>query len=265
VIAELARELAHVGIRGRQRQRILTELADHLACDATADLGDPRELAQQFADDLAVQTTRRAALWSFGALALVAVAVGVPEVTLPRVPDIFGGRSPLLAAPATLAVVLGAQIAFAAGCLAVLRALRRPQDVTLVRRRTAVAVAAGAATALGSALYALNFWDEVPMWWGLLAVGAAATALLPLAAPAAACIRATRLRVSSRDPAPGLAADLGSAASPLAIGGAAVLLILLGTSVAERSLTEGALRGGFEAVAFATCFLALRRPLALGD
>jgi hypothetical protein len=66
VIAELGRELAAVGIRGRERDRILAEFADHLACDPDAVLGDPRELARQFADDLATDTTRRAALWTFG-------------------------------------------------------------------------------------------------------------------------------------------------------------------------------------------------------
>jgi len=39
VIDELARELASVGIRGRRRERILTEFADHLTCDPEAQLG----------------------------------------------------------------------------------------------------------------------------------------------------------------------------------------------------------------------------------
>ena len=162
MIADLRRELAAVGIRGRERDRILAEFADHLACDPDAVLGDPRELAQQFADDLATDTTRRAALWTFGALAVVAFAVGVPELLLPTVPDIAGGSSLLLVVSATLAAVVGAQIAFAAGCLAAVRALQRPHDVTLVRRRTAVALGAGALTALGSALYAVNFRGVVP-------------------------------------------------------------------------------------------------------
>ena len=93
MIADLRRELAAVGIHGRERDRILAEFADHLAYDPDAVLGDPRELAQQFADDLATDTTRRAALWTFGALALVAVAVAVPDLLLPTVPDIAGGSS----------------------------------------------------------------------------------------------------------------------------------------------------------------------------
>jgi hypothetical protein len=263
VIADLARELAAVGIRGRERDRILAEFADHLACDPDAVLGDPRELAQQFADDLATDTTRRAALWTFGGLALVALAVGVPELVLPTVPDIAGGSSLLLAGPATLTVVIGAQIAFAAGCLAAVRALRRPDDVALVRRRTAVALGAGALTALGSALYAVNFWAVVPHWWAILAVAAAGAAVLQLAVPAFACVRAGRLRFSRAETVRGLSADLGPLARPLLIGGGATLVVLAGTSVAEGSVVGGVLRAGFEACAFAMCFVALRRSLAL--
>jgi hypothetical protein len=263
VIAELGRELAAVGIRGRERDRILAEFADHLACDPDAVLGDPRELARQFADDLATDTTRRAALWTFGALAVVALAVGVPELLLPTVPDIAGGSSLLLVGPATLAVVVGAQIAFVAGCLAAVRALRRPHDVALVRRRTAVALGAGALTALGSALYAVNFWSVVPHWSAVLAVAAAGAAALALVVPAFAYMRAGRLRFSRTKTVRGLSADLGPLAQPLLIGGAATLLVLAGTSVAEGSFVEGVLRAGFEACVFAMCFVALRRPLAL--
>jgi hypothetical protein len=66
MIDELRRELAAVGIRGRQRDRILAEFADHLACDPAAELGDPRTLATQFADELAIDSARRSALWTFG-------------------------------------------------------------------------------------------------------------------------------------------------------------------------------------------------------
>jgi hypothetical protein len=42
-----------------------------------------------------------------------------------------------------------------------------------------------------------------------------------------------------------------------------MLVMLVGTGVAERSLVEGAIRAAFEGLAFVACFLALRRPLAL--
>jgi hypothetical protein len=267
VIDELARGLKAVGIRGRQRDRILTEFADHLACDPEADLGDPRELAAQFADELASDGARRAAYTTFCALAAVAFAVGIPQLTLPTAPDIFGGRSILLVAPATLALVLGAQVAFAAGCLAALRAWRLdgPRDVPLVRRRIAVALAAGAATAAGSALYAVNFWGVVPTWWGVLAVAAAGAAAIPLAISAVAYGRVSGVAVSRPAPARGLSADLGPLARPWLIGLGAVLTMLASTSVLERSVVAGLLRAGFEATAFTVAFMIFRRPLALSD
>jgi hypothetical protein len=96
VIKELGRELAAVGIRGRRRDRILAEFADHLACDPQAQLGEPRDLARQFADELATDSARRAAFATFGALAAVAAAVVLPQLALPSVPDITGGSSTLL-------------------------------------------------------------------------------------------------------------------------------------------------------------------------
>lgn len=267
MIAELRRELTAVGIRGRQRDGILAEFADHLACDPDAELGDPRTLAAQFADELAIDSARRSALWTFGALAIVAFAVGVPQLTLPTIPDIAGGRSLLLVGPATLAFVIGSQAAFAAGCLAALRALRLagPQDVELVRRRVTVALAAGALTAAGSAAYAVNFWSIVPGWWAVLAVVCASGAAVPLGATAFVSTRAGSLQVSQPEPPRGLSADLGPLARPWTIGAAAVVAMLAGTAIVEGSLVEGVLRAGVEAVAFAACFVTFRRYLALTD
>jgi len=272
VIDELGRELSAVGIRGRQRERILAEFADHLACDPDADLGDPHTLAAQFADELASDGARRTALWTFGALSFVAVALGVPQVSLPTIPDIGGGRSIVLTGVAALALVVGAQVAFAAGSLALLRALRLrhlpalpAQEVAILRRRVTVALAAGAATAAGSSLYAVNFWNVVPSWWATLALAAAGVATLPLGVAAVAQARTSSLHVSRDGAAGGLRADLGIIGRPWLIGGAAIVAMLVGTAVAEGSLLEGALRAGFEAVAFVACFAAFRRNLALTD
>lgn len=263
MIDELRRELSAVGIRGRDRDRIIAEFEDHLACDPDAELGDPRLLARQFADELATDRARRSALWTFGALVVVAFAVGVPQLTLPTIPDIAAGRSLLLVAPATLALVIGAQVAFAAGCLAALRALRGPQDVTVVRRRTAVALAAGAITALGSALYAINFWGVVPSWWALLAVAAAAAAAVPLGASGLAYTGGRGIAVSPRTAAPGLSADLGALAHPVLIGASAMALMTVATAILEQSLVGGLLRGALEGALFAACYFVFRRDLAL--
>jgi hypothetical protein len=270
VIDELGRELAAVGIRGGRRDRILAEFADHLACDPHAELGEPRALAAQFADELGTHAARRAALQAFGTLAVVAVAVGGTQAALPTSPDVAGGRSLVLAALAGICLVVGSQIAFAAGTLAALRALRLRQlaampaaEVALVRRRTAVALAAGAATATGSALYALNFWAQVPAWWSGLTVAAAGAVVLGLATVALGWLRTSSIVVSRPGGAQGLAADLGPLADARLIGTAAVLAMLLFTVVAEGSLSEGLLRAGIEAVAFVLCFFAFRRSLGL--
>ncbi len=238
MIEELGRELTAVGIRGRQRERILAELSDHLACNPDAQLGDPRSLAAQFADELATDGTRRTALWTFGALVVTAFAVVGAQASLPTIPDIAGGRSALLG---------GAH------------------EVTLVRRRMAVALGAGSLTAGGSALYAVNFWGIVPTWWAVLAVAGAGAAGLSLGAAAFAYARDASLEMSRREPARGLSADLGPFARPSAIGAVAVLAMLAGTSVVEGSVIEGLIRAAFEGALFAMCFVAFRRPLALTD
>jgi hypothetical protein len=74
---ELGRELAVVGISGRLRARILDEFADHLACDPGADLGDPRELACQFADQLGSARAMTAAVGSFAALMVAGLVFAV--------------------------------------------------------------------------------------------------------------------------------------------------------------------------------------------
>src|SRR4051812_22227825 len=125
-------------------------------------------------------------------------------------------------------MVLGSQIAFAAGSLAALRALRfrGPEDVGLIRRRVSVALGAGALTAAGSALYAANFSAVLPDWWVALALAAAMAAALPLGLSAFAHARARTLVVSDQ-PARGLSADLGPLAHPALLGGAAAFAMVL--------------------------------------
>ena len=270
MIEQLRRELGAVGIRGPRRDRILAEFADHLACDPAAELGEPRALAEQFANELATTGARRAAFGTFTALSLVAVAFVGTQAVLPTSPDIAGGRSVLLAALATLGMVVGAQVAFASGSLALLRALRLRREsvlpigeVVLLRRRTATALAAGAATVAGTALYAFNFWAQVPGWWSVLTVGVAGATLLPLAVAAGSHLQTASVAVSRSGPAAGLAADIGPFARPWLIGAAAVGAMLVASSIAERSLVEGVLRAAFEAVAFVACLLAFGRFLGL--
>jgi hypothetical protein len=131
-----------------------------------------------------------------------------------------------------------------------------------VSRRFARTLVAGAATALGTVLYAVNFHGIVPDWWLALALGGAGAAALPLAVSTATYVRGAGLAVSRGTPR-GLAADLGPLAQPTLIGATAISAMLVATSFAERSVVEGAIRAAFEGVAFAASFLALRRFLVL--
>jgi hypothetical protein len=270
VIEELARELRAVGIGGRRRERILAEIADHLASDPDAALGDPRMLAAQFADELATSGARRATVASFAALSVVAAALVATQAALPNYPDIASGRSVVLAALSILFIVFGAQVAFVAGSLGALRALRlRRQpalpaaEVAVLRRRNAVALAAGAVTLAGIAVDAVNFSAELPGWWLLLAVTAAGAAMLPLAGAALAQARTSSLVVSIDGEAGGFGADLGPLAQPALIGAGAVAAVLLVTWQAESSFVEGAIRAAAEGVAFTAGYFALGRLLAL--
>ena len=199
MIEALRRELGAVGIRGRRRERILAEITDHLASSPNADLGDPRRLAAQFADELATGAARSRTLATFGALSIVACALVATQTAIPTYPDVTSGSSPVLAAAALIFVVVGAQVAFVAGSLGALRAFRLRGEVSLagaevgvLRRRNAVALAAGATTLAGIVLYAINFWGELPAWVSLLTVAVAAVGVPPLAAAALMQLRAAR-------------------------------------------------------------------------
>jgi hypothetical protein len=51
-------ELAAAGIPARRRARIVAEFSDHLHENPEAELGAPRDLARQFADELGTRLAR---------------------------------------------------------------------------------------------------------------------------------------------------------------------------------------------------------------
>lgn len=155
----LAFELGGAGIPARRRRRILAEFADHLRENPEAELGEPRALARQFADELGTRLARATAYRAFVALAVAAVALAAMFLA--------GGRSYAWAAydgaddalpgytPMLILCVLAAQIALAAGTLGAIRAWRlrrRPviscADAVALNRRAAVGLIAGAITML---------------------------------------------------------------------------------------------------------------------
>jgi hypothetical protein len=237
-LAELRSALATNRIRGALADRIVAELADHLACDPDARLGSPTEIAERFAAELRVVRTRRATLVTFAALAVCAIEVIV--VGSARAGQ--AGGSPL----AGLGIFAFGQIAFVAGMLALIRTVRggTTGDLRLAQRRALIAVIAGAATCACVAVQTTPF------------------ALLPLIAllPALrASLRAAA--VTPAAPAPGLRADVPV---PLPIFGAiAVALVLAQGIVGEHSVVEGLVRAGIEAAGLAAGVVLLGRPLGL--
>lgn len=238
-LPELRSELRRNGIRGRLADRIVAELADHLACDPEARLGAPAEIAERFAAELRVARTRRASLGTFAALALCALpllVVGASRSASSSHGDALAG----------LGVFAFAQIAFVAGTLALVRGLRgrTAGDLRLAQRRALVGLAAGAGVC------------------ACLAVQTTPLVLLPLPALLVAVAASRRAAVvTPAGPAAGLRADVPV---PLWLfGAAAVLLALAQGLVGERSLAEGLIRAGIEAGGLAAGVAVLGRALGL--
>ena len=212
---QLGAELTRVGIRGRQRARILTEAADHIAEGSAEEFGDPTELAQLFADELATQETARAAYVAFAALALAGAGFGLAWHQL--VMHSHGGASLTSGAfvpvgiVAAFALIACPQISFAAGLLSVLRARRLRKlrvapaaELDLLARRTRTALGFGAASVLAFSVFAVDYHSSYP-GWVVLAAGIGGLALtLPLAVAAAYGRRAAMVQSA----APGEAGDM---------------------------------------------------------
>jgi hypothetical protein len=257
-------ELDRVGIRGALARRIEAELADHRRCDAAAPLGDPRELAEQFAADLRVSLTRRAVRHGFASLSLAAVLLVAVVLVYGATDqwthlDLFAARGAVVAA-CGLAIVIGAQVAFVAGMLSLMPVLlgrSDPASLLLAQRRLGVAFVSVSVVIMGELVSTIAQRPLLASW--LFAFSAAAAlAPLPLLAPAVRTLRVAggltpAVPVRSAFPTPLLAG----------VALAAVAAMTLGSAVAERSFAEGLTRGVIEAVAIAGCFVLLARRLGL--
>jgi hypothetical protein len=278
----LDRELREAAVSGRLRRRILAEIADHLACDPEADLGPPHALAREFADELGSSRTRRSAFATFVALAVAGIAYGVAfaafsaaDVRLP----LLHTRTPALAAIAAVVAVLAPQVAFVAGTLTALRAFRRGGDVSLpaaevrvLRRRTALALVSGLATACAMALLVYEYAPGLPAWLRTLGYACAAVAALGVLAATAVVLAHGRARVSAPGDAGDLFADLGPLVPNLLRGRpwafalilAGVLFVLVAVAgIVQSDPFDGALRGFAEAAALIAGFAVLGRFLGL--
>jgi hypothetical protein len=275
VIEELSRELGTVGIRGRLRRRILIEAADHLQSDPDAleRFGTPHEVANAFAAELGARASRRAAVSAFMALGVAGVVYAISFVGAS-----FAGQPPpdtwpLLATLAFPAVIIAPQVSFVAGGLALLRSLRRREPVlpdaelTVINRRTSLALASGLVTMGAVALFAFELRNDMSGWWVAVTLAGTATASVLLFLAALPAAGAARLR-------PRVAGDAGDVFDDLGFGrthpwrfarrvalGAGVVVCL--AAAVQGDPIDGAIQGTAEALACLGGFAVFGRFLGL--
>lgn len=257
---DLAHELSSRGVRGRQRRRILAEFDDHLRTDPHAEerIGSPRDLANEFAADLAARASRRSAVAAFAALAVAGAVYGAVFVSL--APQSIQS-STLTAA----ALVVAPQVAFVAGVLALVRALRirnsaaATAELIVVRRRTGTALVFGGVTMVALAVAAGS----------TLAYASIAVATVLLVAATVPLLAAAHFSPQLAGSAGDLFDDLGverlrmdpwrfARFVALAVGAAVWL-----AGIAQGDPIDGLLRGALEAAACLAGFAAFGRYLGL--
>jgi hypothetical protein len=285
-LAEFEDELTERRIRPAARERLVAEFADHIACEQGAStpivltrLGVAREIAGQYADELAADDARHGALGVFAALACAALALVVSQLTLGQFvgyPGFNRGFSAAISLPAILALLIGPQVALVGGTLAAWRALRRRREtvlpaaeIALVRRRAKVGVLAGMVTTAGLLLYVGDFIGVLPAWWLVLSGALAVGAMAALVAAWQRLARSSATVVAASGPAGDLFDDLPALrrlrGHPLALCVAGALasgvVVTIAEWHAERSFTEGLQRGAFEALALSVGFALLGRAI----
>lgn len=295
LVDDLARELRALGVRGAAAQRVLAEARDHLeeakrsGDDPVRRFGDPREVARLVAVELAASGTRRTTFAAFAALAAAGIAYVCALALVPAAggwPDITGHRIAPFGPALAIALVLLPQVAFVAGCLALLPILRLrgadaipAAELRLVRTRSLVALAAGIGTLGSLVLFAFDATGELASWWIRSIPAVSAIVALPLVAVSTSVLRAGGIEST----VPGRAGDVFDDLAPLfrlplarslalpehpwrfallcaaAVGAAG----FVGGWYAEGDPASGLVRGLFEAVALVICFAALGRGLGL--
>lgn len=270
-LEEFGRALEDRGVVRGARARVLAESEDHLRelaaahgeDEAVARFGESHALASEIAAQLATTRTIRSTYATFAALAFTAATyVGFWALIRSGRPDLFGGKHEVAGVLAAIGLVLFPQIAFVSGGLALLRAFRRRgqgalscEELDVIGRRSAVAVAAGGLTAISMALWAFEFGEGARG----LAVGAAG--LVPLAVALTALARASGPQAMTGGPAEDVFDDLRlERFRPhpwrFALLVAAVLAV-------AGLVFGGPIQAAFEATALVACFAVLGRPLAL--
>ena len=274
-VDELSRELTRRGIRGGTRRRILGEVDDHLrsAPGGEERFGSPAAIANEFAAELGSHASRRAAFVAFAALAVAGAVYATAFVSQAFASPPSETLAPALGAVALAAMVLAPQLAFVTGALALVRALRRrgrtmpTAELTILHRRTVVALASGVATMGALALYGHEFAPSLAGWWTTATYSCATSAALLLLAASVPAARAARFKPELAGPAGDVFDDLGFATGDpwrlacwvaLAVGVAVWL-----AGIVQGDPIDGLVRGIFEAGACLAGFAALGRYLGL--
>lgn len=278
----LESELTAAGIPASRRRRILAEFEDHLHEDPAAELGAPRDLAHQFADELGTSLARAGAFRAFAALAFAGISVLAMFVAVGGNRGLglirhHGTPTPTWTMPILLVAAVAAQVALAAGGLALLRAWRLrhervigAEDAAVLARRSAVGLVGGLVTLAALPACAIAFRHAAGHTWTVLAWIVAGVGAVMLAAAAPTLISSFRLRPIRDGEAADLIADLGGwvprALTPtrcallLALG-IAVLLSAQGVIVDDPY--DGAARGILDGIACLGGFAILGRYLGL--
>lgn len=293
-LAELGGALRDAGIHGGRRARILMEFEEHLLSNPDADLGDPRELAAQFADELGSDLARSAAIRAFAALALAGVLFAIAFVTGGRGhsfsaagsnPAVHGlawavanSNPPLAAQIAMAACLVAVQVSVVAGVLGLLRAIRlkghpvvATQEAAILVRRAGVALGSGAVTMLALPLVALSS-PGLSSGWKVLAFVLAGVGLVAIASAVPAVRAALRLKPRVEGRAGDLLCDL-DVISPVRLPGSpwqlavglalGIVVVLTAAGLAQSDPFDGALRGIFDGLACLAGFGLLGRYLGL--
>ncbi|HYZ80817.1 MAG TPA: hypothetical protein VE571_06090 [Solirubrobacteraceae bacterium] len=279
---QLDYELTAVGITGSVKRRILDEFDDHLACDPEAQLGEPRALARQFADEVGTTRARQAAMVGFGALALAGILFGIAFVTAGAAygPAPTGG--PLSGRVATAVGIVFSQVSFVAGMLGVMRwVVRRHAEVLaaaearVMVRRAAVGVLAGIVTMASLGTIAIAYRPYLPSAWTTYAIVAAAIGIAALLAALPSVWAATQVAPVADGGAGDIFDDLGAFAGlvPAPLRGhpwrvaiavaVAVAAVITLVAVPAQDAFDGAARGGLDALLCLLGFATLGRWLGL--
>lgn len=286
-LRDLGSELRRLGVPAGRRRRLLAETEDHLRSDTNAlsRFGSASEIALRCADELGTSSARRVSVATFGVLAIVGLLFGALMLavfaTVPRHAIVCCQDTPPLQVLTLAVLVVAPQIAFVAGLLAVIRALRlRRQtplpgsEVAALRRRSAVAIMSGVAAMGALVAFSVQNASLLPAWLVPAAYAAGAASLALLLMTSVPLVATSRIRVQAAGSAGDVFSDLGPVVPAVLRGhpwafaatcALAVAAVVVVAGVAADDGFDAALRGVAEAIACLLGFAFLGRFLSLRD